>query len=408
MMMVATMVAFTSCDSDRDSNPELLTPTEFTVNNPAVGDALVDLEKSKSVELTWSQPQFTAMNAPVAAKYQVQVSSTGSFTTKFNEEAEDNSSADYVVLDDVYSLCKVDVPTASIATALAKLNKWDEDQVPAEQKVSMRVRAFVQDASMVTLSEVTSNVVTINAVPYYVVLTPADPVLWNLIGGDIGDGLWKWDIPTSSLPMQPIKDGVYDKKTGEGVTEWVGYLGGNGLKLNLGEADNWTNQVGTDGVGGPLVLNNGGSKDIKVAAPGVYRVTFNSTGAQGAPGNTPAQITIEPYEGNAPTYSKICLTGDYNGWLENGNAMSPVHTCAGENNHDWYLTIENPEGGKVKFNNGTWGTNWGVDAGGVLTFSTGDLYGWGAAGGGNIALPAGKYTVIFNDITGYYRFIPQN
>ena len=50
------MVAFTSCDSDRDSNPELLTPTEFTVNNPAVGDALVDLEKSKSVELTWSQP----------------------------------------------------------------------------------------------------------------------------------------------------------------------------------------------------------------------------------------------------------------------------------------------------------------------------------------------------------------
>lgn len=407
MMMVATMVAFTSCDSDRDSNPELLTPTEFTVNNPAVGDALVDLEKSKSVELTWSQPQFTTMNAPVAASYEVQVSSTGSFTTKYNEEAEDNSSADYVVLDDVYSLCKVDVPTASIATALAKLNKWDEDQVPAEQKVSMRVRAFVQDASMVTLSEVTSNVVAINAVPYYVVLTPADPLLWNLIGGDIGDGLWKWAIPTSSLPMQPIKDGVYDKKTGEGETEWVGYLGGNGLKLNLGEADNWQNQVGA-GDGGAYVLNNGGSGDIKVATPGVYRVTFNSTGAQGAPGNTPAKLTIVPYEGNAPTYSKICLAGEFNGWSEKDNALSPAHVCAGENNHDWYMTFTNPEGGTVKFTNGTWDTNWGVDAGGVLTFSTGDLYGWGAAGGGNIALPAGKYMVIFNDITGYYRFIPQN
>ena len=259
---------------------------------------------------------------------------------------------------------------------------------------------------MVTLSEVTSNVVAINAVPYYVVLTPADPLLWNLIGGDIGDGLWKWAIPTSSLPMQPIKDGVYDKKTGEGETEWVGYLGGNGIKLNLGEADNWNNQVGKDGDN--FVLNNGGSGDIKVATPGVYRVVFNTTGAKGAKGNTPAQITIEPYEGNAPTYSTICLTGDYNGWLENGNAMSPVHTCAGENNHDWYMTFENPEGGTVKFNNGTWGTNWGVDTGGVLTFSTGDLYGWGAAGGGNIALPAGKYMVIFNDITGYYRFIPQN
>ena len=271
----------------------------------------------------------------------------------------------------------------------------------------MRVRAFVQDASKVTLSEVTSNVVAINAVPYYVVLTPADPLLWNLIGGDIGDGAWKWAIPTSSFPMQPVKDGDYDKKTGEGVTEWVGYLGGKGVKLNLGEADEWKNQVGA-GDGGAYVLNNGGSGDIKVAAPGVYRVTFNTTGAQGAPGNTPAKLTIEPYEGNAPTYSKICLTGDYNGWLENGNAMSPAHVCAGENNHDWYMTFTNPEGGTVKFNNGTWGTNWGVDTGGVLTFTTGDLYGWGVAGGGNIALPAGKYMVIFNDITGYYRFIPQN
>lgn len=406
MMMVATMVAFTSCDSDRDSNPELLTPTEFTVNNPAVGDALVDLEKSTSVELTWSQPQFTTMNAPVAASYQVQVSSTGSFTTKYNEEAEDNSSADYIVLDDIYNLCKANIPTASIATALQKLNKWDEDQVPAEQKVSMRVRALLQDASMVTVSEVASNVVTLNTVPYYVVLTTADPVLWYLIGGDIGDGKWKWDIPSSSLPMQPIKDGVYDKKTGEGETEWVGYLGGNGIKLNLGEADGWKNQVGKDGDN--FVLNNGGSGDIKVATPGVYRVVFNTTGAKGAEGNTPAQFTIEPYEGNAPTYSKICMAGEFNGWSEKDNAMSPVHTCAGENNHDWYMTIENPEGGTVKFTNGTWDTNWGVDTGGVLTFNTGDLYGWGAAGGGNIALPAGKYMVIFNDITGYYRFIPQN
>lgn len=165
--------------------------------------------------------------------------------------------------------------------------------------------------------------------------------------------------------MQPIKDGVYDKKTGEGETEWVGYLGGNGIKLNLGEADGWNNQVGKDGDN--FVLNNGGSGDIKVATPGVYRVVFNTTGAKGAKGNTPAQITIEPYEGNAPTYSKICMAGEFNGWSEKDNAMSPVHTCAGENNHDWYMTIENPEGGTVKFTNGTWDTNWGVDTGGVLT-----------------------------------------
>ena len=71
-MLFATMVAFTSCEDDNDSNPTLVTPTEFVVNNPSVGDALVDLKESKTVNLTWSQPEFTPKNAPVVANYEVQ------------------------------------------------------------------------------------------------------------------------------------------------------------------------------------------------------------------------------------------------------------------------------------------------------------------------------------------------
>lgn len=399
------MVAFTSCDSDRDSNPELVTPTSFTVNNPSVGDAVVDLAKSKSVELTWSQPQFTTMNAPVSANYQVEISSTGSFTKKYVEDAEDNANADYIALDDVYTLCTANVPTADIAKGLEKLNKWSEDEVPAQQQVSVRVRAYVQNATPETIVEIASNVVSLTTAPYYVVLKPADPILWYLIGGDIGDGLWKWDIPTSLLPMQPVNGGSYDKKTGEGEIEWVGYLAGNGIKLNLGEADAWGNQVGADG--GAYVFNNPGSGDIKVAAPGIYRVAFNTTNAFGAEGNTVAPLTIEPYEGNVADYSKICLAGNFNDWSENASALSPIHTYAGAQNHDWYMTFENPEGGEVKFTNGTWDKSWGVDAAGLHSFATGDIYGWSSTGD-NIALPAGKYMVIFNDILGYYRFIPQN
>ena len=227
MMLVATMVAFTSCDSDRDSNPELVTPSEFTINNPSVGDALVDLAKSKSVELTWSQPQFTTMNAPVPAKYEVQISSTGSFTNRYDDDADDNTGADYIALDETYDQCKVDLPTADVAKALEKLNLWDEDNVPAQQQVSVRVRAFVQNASFETLSEVTSNnVVAFNAVPYYVVLKSADPEMWYLVGNMFG-AKWGDKIGETALPMFKIPDYEYDKKTGQGEINYTNYFTSN-------------------------------------------------------------------------------------------------------------------------------------------------------------------------------------
>lgn len=404
LMLVATMVAFTSCESDQDSNPTLVTPTEFTVNNPSVGDALVDLAKSQSVNLTWSQPQFTTMNAPLVVQYEVQLSTKGQFTTKYDDAADDNSAADYIALDETYTQCNVNVPAADIAKALEKLTMWDENNVPAEQKVSVRVRAFVRNASMETLSEVCSNVVSVNTVPYYVELKNADPIMWYLIGGDIADGAWGDAVPTSSLSMQPIKDYDYDKKTGEGEIEWIGYLGGNGFKLKA-STSNWDNQVGSGASG--YVLNDGGSGNITVSAPGIYRVVFNTKSAIGAAAGTAATLSVTAYDGNVTDYSTICLAGQFNDWSEKNTPMNAVHTYAGAQNHDWWLEFENPEGGEVKFTNGSLDVNWGVDAAGLRTFSTGDVYGWGVAGAGNIALPAGKYKVVFNDITGYYRFTAE-
>ncbi len=43
MLLVASTFALTSCSDDNDSNPTLVEPSEFVVNQPAVGEGLIDL-----------------------------------------------------------------------------------------------------------------------------------------------------------------------------------------------------------------------------------------------------------------------------------------------------------------------------------------------------------------------------
>lgn len=41
---------FTACDDDRDSNPTLISPTEFVLNTPAISGTVIDLANSSSIE----------------------------------------------------------------------------------------------------------------------------------------------------------------------------------------------------------------------------------------------------------------------------------------------------------------------------------------------------------------------
>ena len=40
---------FTACDDDRDSNPTLISPTEFVLNTPAISGTVIDLANSSSI-----------------------------------------------------------------------------------------------------------------------------------------------------------------------------------------------------------------------------------------------------------------------------------------------------------------------------------------------------------------------
>ena len=397
MMLAATSLAFISCDKDDESNPILVSPAEgsFIVNTPVYGSSQIDLKTSNAVAMSWSQPQFTDPNAPVVANYQVQVSSTGSFTKAFDELAEDNTGADYFPLEEIYTSCTAEVSATAIDKALEMLNGWDVSSPAFTEGATVyaRVLAFVQNASFDKLASVASNVVNFNVLPYYIELKAADPDIWYLIGGDIGDGKWSSDMPTSSYPMQTVADYEYDTKTGAGLITWTGYLAGNGFKLKH-TLDSWDEQWGQGDSFGSFVKNDGGSGNITVPEPGYYTVTLNTE---------KDELTVEKYDGTPAVFSGMCVAGHFNDWGDTD--MKPVHTYDGAINHDWVVNVTIGDGQAIKFKEpGSWDYNSGGD---FLETADGSFYGYGTNGGPDIYLTPGNYLVIYNDITRFYRFILQ-
>ena len=138
--------------------------------------------------------------------------------------------------------------------------------------------------------------------------------------------------------------------------------------------------------------NDGGSGNITVPAAGLYTVTLNTKDDK---------LSIEAYSGTAPVYTGMAISGSFNGWSD--TEMTPCST--GWENHDWYITYEFAAGDEVKIKQaGSWDFNKG---GSFITYGEG-LYVYGESNGANLVMPeAGTYLIIFNDITGYIRFIKQ-
>ena len=396
MLLLAGMFTMTSCSDDNDSNPTLVQPTEFVLNTPAVASGNIDLMKSQSIVLSWSQPvPYTDMNSPVVPTYTVQLSSEGAFNTEFDANAEDNTGADYISLDETYTNGQnVAVSTESIDKALMQLNGWDESQVPQTLVLSIRVKAAVRDASFTEHNPIYSNVISLNVLPGYIELKPADPEIWWLIGGDICDGSWGDGVGTCVVPMQTIDGAEYDKKSGTGEIQWIGYLAGNGFKLRGSMDDGWATQWGQGDAFGSYVKNDGGSGNITVPEAGIYTVSLNTA---------TDMLSITKYDGTPDVFNGMAISGSFNDWGD--TEMSPCHTYAGAENHDWYITYTFAAGDEVKIKqSGSWDYNKG---GSFITYSAG-MYAYGEGNGANLVVSEeGTYLVLFNDITGYIRFIKQ-
>ena len=413
-LLIGIISLFASCSDDNDSNPTLIQPKEFTLNTPEYANATtIDLEKSTGLELTWSQPKYTADNAPINATYEVQVSPTNSFTVSTDEAAADESGEkvpDYAVLSNTTQKCNISASAEEMDKALVKILKWTEGNVPAEQEMYVRVNAYILEGTS-RLNPIASNSVKLNVKPYYIELKDAVPTMWYLVGNMFGA---KWandkNIGVDALPMFLKPNFSYDKKTGAGEIEYTNYFltgdyndkaecDGAGFKI-LPSDFNWdysmnailNNEISAKK--GTIENRNGGADGGHIVASeaGYYTITINTAD------NT---AKMEKYEGNVTNYGTIQISGSFNDWVD--TPMLPYNT-EGVENHAWYYVMDVPAGETAQFKfkiEGSWDTSWGYGAeDGAI-----NMYGKCDAGGKNIGLAEGKYVISFNDITGAFSIV---
>ena len=413
-LLLGIISLFASCSDDNDSNPTLIQPKEFTLNTPEYINSTIDLEKSTGLELTWSQPKYTADNAPINATYEVQVSPTNTFTVSTDEAAADESGEkvpDYAVLSNTTQKCDISASAEEMDKALVKILKWTEADVPAEQEMYVRVNAYILEGTN-HLNPVASNSVKLNVKPYYIELKDAVPTMWYLVGNMFGA---KWandkNIGVDALPMFLKPNFSYDKKTGAGEIEYTNYFltgdyndkaecDGAGFKI-LPSDFNWdysmnailNNEISAKK--GTIENRNGGADGghIVAAEAGYYTITINTAD------NT---AKMEKYEGNVTNYGTIQIATSLDDFASD-TPMLPYNT-EGVENHAWYYVMEVPAGQTVSFKfkiAGSWDTNWGYGAAdGAI-----NMYGKCEANGHNIGLAEGKYVISFNDITGSFSIV---
>ena len=411
-LLISIISLFASCSDDNDSNPTLIQPTEFKLNTPEYANGFIDLEKSKELNFTWSQPKYTADNAPLNVTYEIQVSPKNSFTVSADEAANDESGekvADYDILSPTTQYCNATITAEEIDKSLVRILKFKENEVPAEQEVSIRINAYIVEGNK-RLNPITSNTVTFKAKPYYVELKDATPIMWYLVGNMFG-GKWgdnKEKIGVENLPMFMKPNFRYDKKTGTGEIEYTNFF-----------LTDEFNEKAESAVAGFKILpptfvwdysmDGGGKQKDNIA----YRGSTNSDGGHilaGAAGyytitlNTAKNTaTMEKYEGDVTDYGTIQIAGTFNDWAD--TPMLPYNT-EGVENHAWYYVMEVPAGETASFkfkiaDGNTWGKSWGYGA----TNGAINMYGKCESGGNDIGLEAGKYVISFNDITGAFSIV---
>lgn len=377
----ASMLTFTACEDDNDSNPVVQQPTTFQLNTPALAGNLYDLEQTSSISLTCQQPDY---GYTAAVMYYTQMSLTNEWKEATSVEADD---ATYVELDGSFTTCKLSMDAAAVNRNIVKLAKYESNaDVPADG-VSLYVRSR---AILASGYECYSNVIELKVQPYYIALTAADPELWYLIGGCIGDGSWGSEVGVAVFPMSPVEGGVYDAVTGQGPLTYTGYFPeGGGFKL-VKTPGQWADQWGSsanNSIDSP-VKNDGGSGDFKVTKSGYYRLDLDTKNDV---------LTITEVDA-VKEYDHIMISGDFNGWGTD-TMMNPVTTVEGVVNHVWYYDLDATGGDTTaKFLYDGWSPNWGATA---------FPFGWGTNNGANIPVAAGNYRVIFNDIDGYYHFFAK-
>ena len=249
LLVALGLSLFASCSDDRDDNPTVVSPTEFHLNTPALAGQYLDLEKSKTINFTCSQPDY---GFPANTKYTLQV-------------ALDENMTDCKEIEQTFKGAKLDVSSELLASTLTNYaleHGKTEADFPMDIQVYARARAVMTNVSgePVEGTEILSNVVKLSNVHLLYSLPPVKtPGKLNIVGQFCE---WDW---SKCLKMVPVygTDNVF----------WhLVYIDESGIKIN--EKTDWDGgEVGFAGitVGGDLagdIVDNGGN--IASSRPGWY------------------------------------------------------------------------------------------------------------------------------------------
>jgi hypothetical protein len=393
LLLLCSVCMFTACNDDLDHNPVLQSPTTFKLNNPAYAAIATDLASSTSLPFTWSQPDY---GFPVAAEYELQVSTKNDWSISDAQAAADESGETiptYVSVGTPTGECATSIDAADVAKAMQQMEQWPEGQVPSTQVL------YVRAVSTLAGNTIYSNVVEINTVPYYVELKDAAPLLWYAVGSFIGGGWGNGadQIGNGLMPMFPAKDAEFDKKTGLGIIDLTFYIPEGGQFKFVQIPGNWDIQKNYadffgDGTNEYFESNSDGNLCLKEGKAGYYVATFNTANDE---------ISIEPATGIKGTvYNSIAMPGSHNDWnaASTTDALTLCGVKDGGESHIWMGNFK-LSACELKFAaNGNWDVNWGA---------AGFPYGVGVQNGSNIPVSEGDYTVFLNDLTGQYMFISK-
>lgn len=369
------LVALSSCESDRDDNPTLIVPNGFTLLAPEFGENVIDLENSSSIQFkAQAAPNYSF---PTETSYWMEMTLANSF----EEAAED----EIFTLDTKGNSITYDAVTTEMDLGVMKLKGWEtEEDVDKTTPVPVTVRMVANLSHAESMATaVRSNAQKVYVYPYF--LKESLPKFWYLTGEYIATNHWKNsfdDVGTGMIPMYVMKGETYNKFTGDGTIEYVGYfLAGKFKIIEPKGLENWNYGIceGEIPAGGYRYRDGDEpSGDINCPESGFYRLTLNTVDHE---------LKAEKYEPDEPivVYASMSI-GE--------TAMDPV--SAEHENHDWYAAnVTVSANTAMSFKAGD-GTTWGTEA---------FPYGISTVGGAAIKVTPGTYKVFFNDITGAYHFV---
>lgn len=248
---------FTACDDDRDSNPTLISPTEFVLNTPAISGTVINLANSSSIEISCSQPDY---GFPANVGYYVQV-------------AFDESMTDFTEIGNVNAGTKISIDAPLLASTLTdmKVNKGATDvDFPMDIAVYIRLRAVMMtsDNKAIEGTEILSNVVSLNKVHLLFSLPPVNtPENLYIVGGF---NEWNWDSATKMIPVNGATHVFWS----------MVWIDDAGIKFNQSKAwdGNETGFSGINSINGDLAGNIKDNGDnIATDTPGWYLMVITSS-----------------------------------------------------------------------------------------------------------------------------------